>query len=215
MRALPLLLLLLTAVVPAATASSDPLESWHTFELPFLNFGSRVTSIVHTQFRDRSQFSQIHLSRFGPIFRVRVSPRVNLIAGYWLTEQRQVEVNRWDNTHRSFAGAETFIPLGRGQFQGRGLFEHFFGGPRPPDYRTRWQGIYRRAVGRGLVAGLGTEAFTDHAGFLAHRLITSVLFPVHPRWVVEAGYMFDPRRVDAGGGRHILTTPLGLAETAC
>lgn len=194
--------LLVTAVNAAA---ETPLESWTTLEIPIFQTG-RATTLIHTQLRVRNEFSDFAYARFGPNLRVRLNRGFTLVTGFWYIQQENTRRVQWDDMHRYWAGVERPIRAGSGVVQLRGIYEHWFGGPKPNDNRTRWLVLYRRSIGRGLTATGGTETFFDNNGYFAERVIANIGMPFYRNLIFEAGYMWDRRLERVGGPRQMITT---------
>ena len=114
----------------AAAGSAATLETWQTFEAPFLSRG-RTSIIMHSQIRERNYFSDMLQGRVGPVFRVTLSPRATLLGGYYYGEVTQTE-HHWGNNHRTLGGVEFPTAFAGGVLAPRVVIEYHFGGSGAP-----------------------------------------------------------------------------------
>lgn len=189
----------------AATLAAQPFEAWNAFELPLVDVG-RFSSLFTTQLRTRSRFHDMYQSRFGGVARVRLTNGFNIVSGFLYTMVESSNRDRWDDQHRAWGGLERSLRAGTGALNFRGIYERHFGGVSGVDNRTRWLARYNRPAGKGILASVASELFTDNHGYMAERLTASIILPVSHGWTAEMGYVWDARLERACGVRQVVTT---------
>jgi hypothetical protein len=197
--------LLIAALLLLAPATAAELETWETFEAPLVS-RERVTVIAHSQMRQRQHVTDLFQARIGPVFRVRLLPRIALVGGYYYGQVEQTE-HHWGNTQRTFAGMESPVAVAGGVLTGRALVEHHFGGGGPASVRFRQRAQWTRPV-RSLAVFGGAESFFDQRGFFAQRLQSGVRLPFRPSFGLEFSYLYEFRVERIGSNRQAIQVAL-------
>ncbi|HBY62845.1 MAG TPA: hypothetical protein DEH78_23730 [Solibacterales bacterium] len=184
-------------------ASAQSSETQHVLEAG-LRLTPKLDLILHARMRTRPGESGIYQARGGPILDYNVTPKVSLLGGYYLSDQKQSGQAGWDHSNRAFGGAE--IDAWRHRLftaDWRSLAERFWGGPDSFfRFRTRL-----RVVGTMRVAPAGSvETFFDVRGWRSTRYSGTVEVKLGHGFTFEAGYFHEPRRDE--GLRHMVQSSL-------
>jgi hypothetical protein len=190
--------------IAALSCRGQAFEWWQSTDVALFSRG-RVSSVVHTQFRMRQRFHDIFQGRIGPVMRMSIPGRWNLVLGYYFGETEESRVG-WRNNHRTFAGVDHPFRFESGTLTTRTMAEHHFGGGNPQDRRFRQLFSWSH---RAPLSPYGSvETFFDRHGFMNQRLQGGIRRPLTETYNLDIGYIYDIRMDRAGGHRHAIHTAI-------
>lgn len=188
-----------------ATLWAQEIWSWHSVDFALLR-ARGVEWTLHTRLRTRE--GDLQQGRSGTVLRFTPKSRVTVIGGYYYGREEDTR-EEWQNSHRTFAGAEArMYRRDAVSVAYRGLVERFVTGSRPSFNRFRHR--IRLSTSHRIGPYTSGEWFWDAKGYLAGRYQGGVRWR-RSKWAsVELGYMYDARSPHLGPSRHGVVTQLLL-----
>jgi hypothetical protein len=190
--------------VPGLVSATE-LYSWHSFDSPVVD-AKKVQLILHHRTRTRHELSYLDQSRVGSILRWKAKAGLIPFVGYYFQPQ-QLRHQEWTRGHRVFTGVEApFRPAPSLAVTTRLAAEHFMRTGRQ-DY-NRYRSYARLVIGRGRVSPfVQNEVLAVRQGFHSTRNSGGLRFAFR-HVTLEAGYLYDIRRMAWGGDRQAIVTSL-------
>ncbi len=201
----PQVLLLLSLTFAVRAAAADP-ETQHAFDVT-LPLKPNLDLILHTRLRTQPGGLGFYQVRAGPIFSWKASGRLALLAGYYHARQEGEADRGFIAGHRLFGGAEVAVASNRRlALDQRALAERFLPGAGPDFNRYRLRN--RLSVNAPLSPYASQEFFLDARGWRSVRHSAGVRWSPLRGVQFDLGYLYEHRRPDAGGNRHLWLTSL-------
>ena len=126
----------LLLLASAARAADDDVESMHVFNFD-VGLHRNLNLQLHARFRFNNDIHDFYQARGGPILAWTAWPRVQLIGGYYLLNQRRPDESRY-NYNRFFGGTQIrFFQRRHTTLDSHSFVERFTGLPSPDYTRFR------------------------------------------------------------------------------
>lgn len=188
------------------TAYANDVESLHNFNVNF-DFRPGWTLQMHARVRTFEDMSAYNQFRVGPILMWQVLKRVNLIGGYYFTNQNTRVIHRDTDLQRYWGGGQLrWIAKRQWTLDTRHLIERF--NPEPevlPDYwRQRHRALATINTPK-VQPFFGVEALRQQNRWYG-RYVSGIQFRPVKRMLMGFGYEY--RDAIAGPGSHVITTTL-------
>jgi Protein of unknown function (DUF2490) len=195
----------------AAPAWAAELETQHGFDAT-LPLKADLDLVLHARIRTQPSGLGLYQIRTGPIVSWKATPRFAPIAGYYFSQQESRE-REFLSGSRIFGGAESALARKKkATLDGRIVFERFLPGGSPDFNRYR---LRTRLSANSTVAPYAAqELFLDAKGWRSTRLSTGVRWSLSRSFQVDAGYLYEFRRLDIGGNRQIFLTSIQFKRSA-
>jgi hypothetical protein len=194
------LLLLLPVAAFAQT------ETQHAFEAVVpLRSGLELT--IHSRFRTQPGGLGFYQGRLGPILSWDATGRLALTSGYYYASQERRTDSNFITGHRLFGGAEMILyDARRWSIDQRALVERFLSSANEDYNRYR---LRTRLSAKGTLEPYTShELFFDAQGWRSNRHGGGVRVKATPSLELEAGYLYERRRMDVGSHRHLWLTSI-------
>ena len=196
------LITLLTLATPLALSEDRDLASLH--QVNILSRTRRNTRLMlHNRFRFYNDLSEFYQFRSGAIVYHDWKPRVQVLAGYYLLQQR-ADDSSFQTVQRPWAGAQVSVyERGKASLDWRNLVErHIYTGPGDfMRYRSRAMANFQPRGGWQPYAGAEALALKGH---VIGRYSVGVNYATERGHLLGFGYEF---RQDVGNpGTHFIST---------
>ncbi len=181
------------------------LFSWHSFE-GVLPAKGPLQVTLHGRLRTRQEVQDFQQVRFGPVARVSVNKRVNVLGGYYFQPGDNL-ARQWRTGHRAFVGLETPSTMGPFSVVIRGVVERHFVS-QTKDH-NRFRSYVRICYEKRTISPFYQNELLGVAdGFHSLRNGVGLKWRLTPELTAEFGYVYDYRRADWGGDRHAIVTTI-------
>lgn len=195
--------LLLILPLPLHARAAD-LETQHALDIT-LPLTSRLELVLHSRLRTQPAALGLYQVRAGPVVSWSATPRIALLAGYYYAQQERKADRDFIAGHRVFSGAEVAVAGNRRvAFDQRGLAERFLSDAAPDFSRYRFRS--RLSVKAPVAPYTGLELFFDARGWRSTRHSAGIRWSPVRRVQLDLGYLYERRRHDIGGNRHLWLT---------
>lgn len=185
-------------------ALGTELFTWHSIDTPVL-ITDRFQLDVHQRLRTRHEAHYLDQVRGGSTFRWRLSPRLTTMYGFYAQPQ-QIRPGNWVAGRRVFAGVELPGTVRNGVAISTRLVAERHMSTGRPDY-GRYRSSVRLVFGKGRVAPyVQNELLAVRNGFHSTRNSGGLRMRITQQLTVEAGYLYDNRRLAWGGNRQAIVT---------
>jgi Protein of unknown function (DUF2490) len=158
----------------------------------------------HVRLRTTPEGGGVSQWRTGPIFAIAIHERVEFLAGYYLS--REKEDGGWSTGHRPFGGVDLVVWNRGMEIETRSLLERFFVS-QSSDY-TRFRNRVRISPPGTTAPYLGFEVFVDADGLRNTRYSFGLRRTFADELIVDFGYSFDNRRPGLSADRHMISTTI-------
>lgn len=204
-------LALILPLLLAWPADAADLETQHALDVA-LPVKPKLELILHTRIRTQPGGLGFYQGRVGPVLNWAASRRIDLLAGYYYARQQRKADRDFVAGHRFFGGAEVAAASYRRlSFDQRALAERFQSDAAPDFSRYRFRG--RFSVQAPVSPYTGHEFFLDSRGWRSTRHSAGIRWSPIPGVQIDLGYLFENRRADLGGDRHLWLTSLHFRKS--
>jgi hypothetical protein len=187
------------------------LETQHALDIA-VPLQPRLELILHTRVRTQPVGLGFYQVRAGPILSWDVSRRFALLGGYYYAQQERIEDREFIAGHRLFGGTEfNVVESRRLTLDQRLLLERFLPEAAPDFNRYRFR--TRLTLKAPVAPYLSHESFLDRKGWRSARHSAGIRWSLARHIQIDLGYLYEQRRMDAGGNRHLWLTSIHFKKT--
>ena len=203
--------LLLPAAFAVHAAAAD-LETQHAVDVT-LPLKSKLDLILHSRIRIQPGGLGLYQVRAGPIVSWNATGRMALLGGYYYAQQERKADRDFIAGHRLFSSAEVAVAGNRRLgFDQRALVERLFSVAAPDFIRYRFRS--RLSVKAPVAPYTSHEFFFDAQGWRSARHSAGIRWSPVRGVQIDLGYLYEHRRLDVGGNRHIWLTSLHFKKSS-